>query len=86
MSIRGQKRHLTSCVAAIGAVRVGLDELLDGEAVRSFFGGDGNVLAHELVSLFDSFRLGKDGHSRMALAAEVYSFISCCVMPLCALG
>ena len=34
---------------------VGLDELPDREAVRGFAGGDGDVLAHKLVSLFDSF-------------------------------
>jgi hypothetical protein len=59
MSVCGEKRHLTSCVATIGAVRVGLDEFPDGEAVRGFLGGDGNVLAHELVSLIDSFRCGR---------------------------
>ena len=38
---------------------VGLDELPDSEAIHGFIGGDGDVLAHELISLFDSFSHGK---------------------------
>ena len=33
--------------------------------------GDGDVLAHEPVSLFDSFRHGKSGYSRRALFNKV---------------
>jgi hypothetical protein len=40
-------------------VGVGLDELPDREAVRGFAGGDGDVLAHKLVSLFDSSPRGE---------------------------
>jgi hypothetical protein len=32
---------------------VGLDELPDSEAIRGFVGGEGNVFANELVSVFD---------------------------------
>jgi hypothetical protein len=35
---------------------IGLDEFPDGETIRGFFGRDGGVLAHELVSVFDSLR------------------------------
>jgi hypothetical protein len=31
-------------------VRVGLDKLPDSEAIRGFVGGNGDVLAHELIS------------------------------------
>jgi hypothetical protein len=31
---------------------VGLDELPDSEAIRGFVGGESNVFAHELVSVF----------------------------------
>jgi hypothetical protein len=37
-------------------VCVGLDEFPDGETVGGFFGRDGDVLAHEPVSLLDSLR------------------------------
>ena len=40
-------------------MRVGLDEFPDSEAIRRFPGGDRDVLAHNLVSLFDSFPRGK---------------------------
>ncbi len=33
--------------STIGAVCVGLDELSDGEAIRGFVGGDGDVRAHD---------------------------------------
>ena len=42
-----EERHLTFRIATIGAVRVGLDELPDGEAIRGLGGRDGDVLAHE---------------------------------------
>jgi hypothetical protein len=35
-------------------VGIGLNELPDREAVRGFAGGDGDVLAHKVVSLFNS--------------------------------
>ena len=47
MRICGEKRHLTSCIAPVGTMRVGLDEFPDGEAIRGFSWGDRNVLAHE---------------------------------------
>jgi len=34
-------------------MRVGLDELPDSEAIRGFGGGNGDVLADEMISLFD---------------------------------
>src|SRR5579863_2787099 len=66
MGVRRKERHLTCRIATVGAVCVGFDKLPDGESVRSFAGGDRCVLYHEWISLFDSFRLGKNYHSRMA--------------------
>jgi hypothetical protein len=57
--ICGEKGHLTFRIATISAVCIGLDELPDREAVRGFARGDRDVLAHKLVSLFDSFPRGK---------------------------
>ena len=48
----GAKLNLIICKATIGAMCVGLDELPDSEAIRGFVGGEGNVFAHELVSVF----------------------------------
>ncbi len=59
MRVCGKERHLTFRIATIGAVCVGFDELPDSEAIRGFLGGDRDVLAHKLVSLFDSFARGK---------------------------
>jgi hypothetical protein len=55
MGVCGKERHLTFRIATIGAVCVGFDQLTNGEAIRGFARGDGDVFAHELVSLFDSF-------------------------------
>jgi hypothetical protein len=52
VGVDGKKRHLAFRIATISAVCVGLDELTDSEAVRSFVGRDGSVFAHELVSFF----------------------------------
>src|SRR5579863_2934617 len=38
MRVCGKERHLAFRVAAIGAVRVSLDKLADGQAVRGFAG------------------------------------------------
>jgi hypothetical protein len=46
-----EKRHLTFRIATIGAVRLDLDEFPDCETIRGFDGGNGNVFAHELVSV-----------------------------------
>jgi hypothetical protein len=46
VGIGGEEGHLSLGVPAIRAVGVGLGKLADGEAVGSFFGGDGDVLAH----------------------------------------
>jgi hypothetical protein len=35
---------------------VGLDELPNSEAIRGFVGGEGDVFAHELAFVPDSFR------------------------------
>jgi hypothetical protein len=51
VGVCGKKSHLTCRIATIGAVCVGVDELADSEAIRDFAGRDGNVFAHELVSL-----------------------------------
>src|SRR6202022_5130133 len=47
VGIGSEEEHLTFRIAAIGAVRIGLDELADGEAIRGFLGGDGDVFAHQ---------------------------------------
>src|SRR5580692_3918056 len=44
MSVRGEESHLTSRVATIGAVCVGLDELSDREPIRCFFGGNAGLV------------------------------------------
>jgi hypothetical protein len=49
--VLGKECHLTFRIATIGAVRVGLDELSNSEAVRGLAGGDGQVLANESASL-----------------------------------
>ena len=46
-----KERHLAFRIATIGAMRVGLDELSNSEAVRRLAGRDGQVLAHESASL-----------------------------------
>src|SRR6476469_1252982 len=46
MRVRREQRHLTLGVAAVGAVRVGLDQLPYGEAIRGFGRRYGDVLAH----------------------------------------
>ena len=51
VGVFGKESHLTFRIATIGAVCVSLDELADGEAIRGFFGGDGDVFAHERASL-----------------------------------
>jgi hypothetical protein len=64
VAVGGKERHLAFRIATISAVCVGLDELTDSEAVRSFVGRDGSVFAHKLVSLFVQVRqerLLKDG-------------------------
>ena len=45
---------------------LGLHELPDSEAIRDFVGGQGNVFAHELVSVFDSFRQDLVASGRLA--------------------
>jgi hypothetical protein len=46
MGVCGKERHLTFRIATIGAVCVGFDQLTDGEAIRGFARGDGDVFAH----------------------------------------
>src|SRR5260370_21677687 len=66
MGVWSKECHLTVCIAAIGAVRVGLDEFPDREAIRGFFRGDASVFSHGLVS-FGLKLPGKDGdHPRIA--------------------
>jgi hypothetical protein len=38
VGVRGKECHLTFRIATIGAVRIGLDEFADSEAIRGFFG------------------------------------------------
>jgi hypothetical protein len=76
VGVFGKEKHRTFRVATIGAVCVSLNALPDSEAIRGFVGRDGNVSAHERVSLFDSFRQfdsfrhGKSGHSRIAFGSR----------------
>jgi hypothetical protein len=51
MSVCGKQRHLADRIATIGAMRIGLDEFADREAVRRFRGGDSSMLAQENASL-----------------------------------
>src|ERR1700746_2992820 len=45
-----KQSHLTLRVAAVSAVRVGLDEFPDREAIGSFLWRDSNVFAHDYAS------------------------------------
>src|SRR5882757_7842419 len=70
MGVWSKECHLTFCIAAIGAVRVGLDEFPDREAIRGFFRGDASVFSHDLVS-FGLELPGKNGdYSRIALVSR----------------
>ena len=66
VGVRGKEKHLTFRIATIGAMCIGLDELPDSEAIRGLVGGEGNVFAHELVSVFDSFRQDLVASGRLA--------------------
>src|ERR1700739_2410275 len=66
MGVWSKECHLTFGIAAIGAVRVGLDEFPDREAIRGYFWGDASVFSHGLVS-FGLKLPGKNGdYSRIA--------------------
>jgi hypothetical protein len=56
MGVWGKEGHLTFRIATIGAVRIGLDEFADGEAIRCFAGGNGSVFGHWLISFRNSCR------------------------------
>src|SRR5579862_3849240 len=47
MGVWREESHLAFCIAAIGAVCVGLDELPNGQAIRGFAWREGCVLAHD---------------------------------------
>src|SRR6266550_3636098 len=49
--IWSKERHLAFRIAAIGAMRVGLNEFSDRETICGFAGRDCQVLAHESASL-----------------------------------
>src|ERR1700730_11907053 len=53
VGVRGKERHLAFRIAAIGAMRVGLDELPDREAIGGFGRGEGSVFTH-MRSAYDS--------------------------------
>src|ERR1700733_11724455 len=57
VSVFGKERHLTFRIAAIGTMRIGLNEFAYGESIGGFVGRDTDVLAHELV-LSVAVRLG----------------------------
>src|ERR1700722_6055110 len=46
MGVWGKERHLSFRIAAISAVRIGLDKFPDSEAVRSFFRRNQSMNAH----------------------------------------
>jgi hypothetical protein len=48
MGVQGEQSHLAFGIATICAVRIGLDELPDGEAIRGLLRRDGDVLAHRV--------------------------------------
>jgi hypothetical protein len=76
-------------VTGSGAVCVGFDQLPDSRDGLQPHLGDGDMVAHPVVSLFDSFTHGKSGHSRMArgsrnldpvpaeFAGDAWSTVSC---------
>jgi hypothetical protein len=51
MAVWGKERHLAFRIATIGAMRVGLNEFMDRETVRTFAGRDCQVLSDESASL-----------------------------------
>jgi hypothetical protein len=53
MRVCGKEGHLTLRVAPVGAMRVGLDEFPNSEAICGFLRGDANVLAHDFPFLFN---------------------------------
>ena len=75
MCVCGKECHLTFRIATIGAVCVGFDELPDSEAIRGLIRENGDVLAHELVSLLDSFRRGRIGDSSTNRYYETNGFV-----------
>src|ERR1700721_3008050 len=46
--LRSEECHLTFCITTVSTMRVPLDELPDGKAIRCFFGGDGQMFAHTI--------------------------------------
>src|SRR3984957_2960356 len=71
MGVCSKERHLLLRITAVGAVCVGFDEFPDGEPVRGFFGREGDVLAHELISWLD-----------LAARSSLIPFTSCRIVPL----
>jgi len=51
MGVWGEESHLTFRITTISTVRVSLDQFPDGEAICGFFGGNGHVFTHTLVSV-----------------------------------
>jgi hypothetical protein len=56
-------------IATIGAMRVSLDKLPNGETIRSFGGRDGDVLAHDMRLLKDGTRFEKGFDAESAILA-----------------
>jgi hypothetical protein len=50
VGVGGKEKHLTFCVATIGAVGVSLDKLSDSETVRGFTRRVRSVFVHALVA------------------------------------
>jgi hypothetical protein len=63
VGICGKARHLTARIPTFGTVCVRFDEFPDVAAVRASLEGIRDVLAHELVDLFDSLRRAGRSHS-----------------------
>src|SRR5580692_3560765 len=72
MRICGEKRHLALRIAPVGAMRIGLDEFPDSEAIRGFFRGDRSVFAHVSSPCSICLDTARD-YSRMALGSRYAS-------------
>src|SRR5580704_15072494 len=51
VGVHSKERHLPARIATIRAVCVGLHKFADCKPIRSFFGRDSDVFAHERISL-----------------------------------
>src|SRR6516165_3776987 len=75
MCVFGEESHLTFCIATIGTVRVGFDELSNGETVGRFAGGEREVLRHGPISLVILMSI------TFIYRAKAYRQSRCCIRP-----